>query len=203
VIGRLLRAIGWRELCWLALGLVLIVAMRKSLLGYADKLAPVPVPAEFKQRVVTRDFAITADGFSLARRYKTVGSFPDKDAVRVLETPGVWVAVPVRLEALHEPIFVRARLRTRDGLQYLSASDKRPNAPGVNLAAGEVVPGLPKSGKFFFELPAGGLPGARLEFFSGDQQPMLDAVVVIDLGLGKTTAADVLALAHEEVDLRP
>lgn len=200
---RTVRGIGWRELCWLALGLVLIVAMRKSLLSYADKLAPVPLPAEFKQRIVTRDFAVTAEGFSLARRYKTVGAFLKEDQARVLKTPGVWVAVPVRLEALHEPTFVRARLRTRDGLEYLSASDQRPSAPGVNLASGEVVPGLPKNGTFFFELPPEALPGARLEFFSGGRQPMLDAVVEIDLGLGRTTAADVLALAAEEVDLRP
>lgn len=198
-----LRGIGWRELCWLVLGLVLIVAMRKDLLSYADKLAPVPLPAPFKQRVVTRDFAITADGFSLARRYKTVGGFLEENDARVLKTPGVWVAVPVRLEALHEPTFVRARLRTRDGLEYLAASDKRPSVPGENLASGEVIPGLPKNGRFFFELPPEALPGARLEFFSGAPRPMLDAVVEIDLGLGKTTAADVLALAAEEVDLRP
>lgn len=203
MIRRTLRGVGWRELCWLALGLVLIVAMRKSLLDYEDKLAPVPVPAQFKQRVATRDFAITVEGFSLARRYRTTGGLLAKDEVRVLKTPGVWVAVPVELEALHEPVLVRARLRTRDGLEYLSAGDKRPDAPGVNLASGELIPGLRKSGKFFFELPPAALPGARLEFFAGAQRPMLDAVVEIDLGLGKASAADVLALAAEEVDLRP
>lgn len=203
MIRRNLRGIGWRELCWLALGLVLIVTMRKSLLGYADKLAPVPVPAEFKQRVVTRDFAITAEGFSLARRYRTSAGFLKEDEVRVLKTPGVWVAVPVEIEALREPIVVRARLRTRDGLEYLSASDQRPAVPGVNLASGEVIAGLPKRGKFFFELPPDALPGAHLEFFSGTTQPMLDAVVDVDLRLGKTTAADLLALVAEEVDLRP
>lgn len=203
MIGRALRRIGWRELCWLVAGIALIVLMRKNLLSYEDKLAPIKTPATFKQRVVAGNFAVTVDGFSLARRYKTVGEYPNKDQARVLKTTGVWVAVPVTIEALREPGNVGVRLRTRDGLEYRNNSEKRPIAEGVNLAVHRLVPGLPQSGTFFFELPPEQLPGAHLEVFAGSFTPMLSAMIDIDLGLGKANAKDLLARAVEEVDLRP
>lgn len=203
MIRQVLRRIGWRELFWLVVGLALIVLMRKSLLSYEEKLAPIKVSAALKQRAVAGDFAVTVDGFSFAHRYKTVGEYPNKDEARVLKTSGIWVAVPVKIEALREPGSIGVRLRTREGLEYRNNSEKRPIAEGVNLAFHRVVPGLPQSGTFFFELPLAQLPGAHLEVFAGAFTPTLGTVIDIDLGLDKATTKDLLAQAVAEVDLRP
>ncbi len=196
---RALRRIGWRELCWLAAGLFLVVAMRKSLPSYEEQLAAVPVPAVFGRRVVTRDFAVTVDGFRLAHAYRTASTSLGGGEEQLLKTPGIWMAVPLKIEMLREPGIVGARLRTRDGLLYRSNSDQRPGVRGVNIAGQQLLPGLPRSGAFFFELPPEKLPGAHLELYSGTLPPSLDAVVDVDLGSNEQSLSQVV----DEVDLRP
>lgn len=199
MMRRALRGLGWRDAGWFVVGFALIVLMRRHLLDYEQQLAEVHVPVAIGQRAATDDFAVTVEGFRLARSYRVAGGDADGDAGRVLKTPGIWVAVPVTIEMLREPGFVGARLRTRDGSLYRVNSDKRPDLRGVNIAQNQMLPGLPKKGALFFEVPPEKLAGARLELFHGLMPPSLDAVVDVDLGLGDAA----LASARDEVDLRP
>lgn len=126
MIAQALRRIGWREVCWFAAGFALIVLMRRDLLGYEQQLAPVVVPAVLKQCITVRDFAVTVDGFRLAHRYRVVDANDADKHERVLQSPGLWVSVPVEIDRPQRPGIVGARLRTRDGLLYAANGDRRP-----------------------------------------------------------------------------
>lgn len=197
MIARVLRRLGWRDLCWFAVGVALIVLMRRDLLGYEQQLAEVTVPAALGRRVAVRDFAVTVDGFQLARSYRVADG--GTGGARVLRTPGIWVSVPLRIEMLREPGVVTARLRTRDGLSYRSNGDQRPALRDANVAGRQILPGLPLAGRLFFEVPPGKLPGAHLQLFHGASPPSLDAVVDVDLGIDEAA----LARVPDETELSP
>lgn len=205
MIGQALRRVGWRQWVWLLIGLALIVLMRKNLLGYDERLAPLPVEGALKQRVVTRNLAVTVNGFRLAHSYKASGARMFGDEAVVLKTAGIWMSVVLSMEALQQPVgMVTARLRAADGAYYNAGGNERPYAKGVNLASEAVAPGLPLNGAFFFELPPAQLAGAHLEIFTNPHLPgSNDALIDIDLGLDKAAAAELVAKAAAEVSLLP
>lgn len=200
MIRHALRGFGWRDVCWLTVGLALIILMRRNLLDYEQQVADVPIPAAVGTRVVQDDFAVTVEAVRLAHRYRVrdTGSRGESTEVRVLQSPGLWVAVPLTLEMLRQPGYVGARLRTRDGFLYSANSDKRPEVHDINLAQTQLLPGLPKSGVLFFEVPAEKLAGVHLELFRGLRQSTLSAVIDMDLGIDSVA----LATVPDEVDLR-
>ncbi len=199
---RVLRGLGWRDLCWLIAGVALIVLMRRNLLDYEQQLADVRVPAAVGTRVVQGDFAVTVEGFRLAHQYRVRergSSGSESGEGRVLKSPGLWVAVPLTLEVLREPGYIGARLRTRDGLLYNANSDARPEIRGLNIVQTQLLPGLPKRGVYFFEVPAEKLVGAHLQLFQGQRPATLAAVIDMDLGIDEAA----LVKVRDEVDLRP
>lgn len=200
MIAEVLKRLGWRNACLLFGGSVLIVLMRKSLPSYAEKLALIEIRGEPKQRVAAQDFAVTVEGFRLAHRYRTDGEYASDNETRVLQTPGIWLALAVKTEMLRKPGIIRARLRTRDGLDYSANDEQRPRVRNLNLADQPSSPGLPRTGAYFFELPPEKLPGAHVQFYVGTQVP--DSLIDIDLGTGKATPAELLGEAAAEIDLK-
>lgn len=200
-----LRRIGWRQWAWVLVGLALIVLMRKNLLSYDERLAPLPVHGALKQRVAGRNFAVTVNGFRLARSYKTAGAWISRQDSVVLKTPGIWMSAVVSLEAFQQPVgAVTARLRARDGSYYTAGGSDRPSVKGVNLTGQTVLPGLPQNGAYFFELPPAQLVGAHLEFFTAPHVPgSNDSVIDVDLGLDQAKVDDLVAKAPAEVSLLP
>ena len=205
MIAHGLRRIGWRQWVWVLIGLALIVLMRKNLLSYDERLAPVPVHGAVKERVAGRNFAVTVNGVRLARSYKTAGAWISRQDTVVLKTQGIWMSAVVSLEAFQQPIgAVTARLRALDGSYYNAGGSDRPNVKGVNLTSQTVLPGLPQNGAYFFELPPAQLVGAHLEFFTAPHVPgSNDSLIDIDLGLDKAKVDDLLAKAPDEMSLLP
>lgn len=200
-----LRRTGWRQWLWVLVGLALIVLMRKNLLSYDERLAPLPVHGAVKERVAGRNFAVTVNGFRLAHSYKTAGAWISRQDNVVLKTPGIWMSTVVSLEAFQQPVgAVTARLRARDGSYYNAGGSDRPSVKGVNLAGQTVLPGLPQNGAYFFELPPAQLVGAHLEFFTASHVPgSNDSVIDVDLGLDQAKVDELVAKAPAEVSLLP
>ncbi|MBO9664811.1 hypothetical protein [Dokdonella sp.] len=205
MIAQSLRRVGWRQWVWVVIGLALIVLMRKNMLSYDERLAPLPVHGALEQRVVGRTFAVTVKGFRLARSYKTAGGWVSRQQTLVLKTPGIWMSTVVSLEAFQQPVgAVSARVRAADGSYYTAGASDRPTVKGVNLTGEPVLPGLPQNGAYFFELPPAQLVGAHLEFFTAPHVPgSNDALVDIDLGLDKAKVDELVAKAPDEVSLLP
>lgn len=201
--GRMRTAL--RSLLWLATGFVLVVAMIKAQPNYDEKRAPLLQTGALKQPVRARNFTVNVHGFRLARTYTVAGdALFSGPPVRTLRTPGVWMSVVARVEALQEPGYVTARLRTRDGYYYTANSGARPHVPGVNLSEAELSVGLPQSGAYFFELPPDQVAGAHIQFYWGLLQPPdMDSLLDIDLETGRMSPQDVQTRTTDNIDLRP
>lgn len=197
--------LSWRSLAWLLVGLVLVVLLCKWQLDYNDKLAPLVRTGALKQRIAARNFAVTVDGFRLAQSYTVANSeaIHGPDAI-TLRTPGVWMSVVARVEALRDAGYVSARLHTRDGFYYTANDDKRPRANGVNLSGASLATALPQTGAYFFELPPSQVPGAHIQFYWGLLTPEgMDSLLDVDLDTGRMTLQDVHAKTAANIDLRP
>jgi hypothetical protein len=193
----------WRNLAWVAIGLALILLMRKSEPSYEDKLAPLPVHGQLKQRVVARNFAVNVHGFALAQSYQTAPDYKHDDG-QILRTPGVFMSVGTDLEALQETGYISARLHTKNGAYYDANKDERPHARGINIEGDELQPGLTEHGWLFFELPPDQVPGAHVQFYWGIDDSLAqtnDSLIDIDLQTG--TANEVAAKTKPMIDLRP
>lgn len=197
--------IHWSLLIATLLCAVAIVWMRNHMPDVATKSQPYVHAGERGQTVVARNFSVEVKTTSpkLAHAYLLEERRTGEPPFR-LASNGIWVSAVVALEALEQPGIIGARLRTTDGRAYPAAGPDRPLLPGANLAGTMLSPGLPRSGVFFFELPADQLEGLHMELFWDRYAPQpWDSVIDIDLGLDPARAAQLLADAPAEMDLRP
>lgn len=182
--------------------LVLIVLLRSHQPSYDDKVAPILVHGTVGQRAVARNFAVTVKKLKLAGAYRVDGRM-EGDPSRVVAADGTWLSALLEVEALGDPGYVSAQLRTRDGRVYAGAARARPDIEGVNLAQTLLVPGLPASGAYFFDVPAAALEGATLQFYWGALAPGgMDHLLDIDLGLDAERLRALRAAGIGELDMR-
>jgi len=141
---------------------------------------------------------------------------------RVLVTPGItgsappdeqpssglWLSVPVRIEATLDSDRFKVFLRDRDGREYAPA-DQSPAEPGrafnhggeggrmfeSNIAGESLVPGFPASGRLYFEVPSDRLEGLHARFHLGVMETPNDNLVDIDLGIDHHRALALQAAA--------
>lgn len=203
--GALRRALAAWPMALLALAvLVAIVWLRRHEPSYTERVAPVRVAGEAGRWVRGRNFAVRVDtdGLQVAKvLLAPPATSLSTEPVRI-ETPGVWLSVPARLDALLETGMVSAIVRTRDGLVYQSGGGDRPKVPALNLDERFVAPGLPETGRYFFELPPDRLEGARVQVYWGGLTPSgNDALVEIGLGIDAARARALLRGAGT-LDLR-
>lgn len=194
---RRIRAV-WLEVPAGLLVLAAIVWLRWHEPGYAERVAPVRVEGVSGHRVQARNFAVEVDAGGLQVAKTLLGPPATSLATEpvVVGTPGVWLSVPARIEALREEGMVSAIVRTRDGLVYQSGGSDRPKAPALNLDERFVAPGLPEQGRYYFELPPDRLEGARIQLFWGGLVPgSNDALVDVDLGIDAGRARALLGRA--------
>lgn len=188
----------WHQLLLILLALTVIVVLRKHTAQMEDRSAPVAVHGAVGQRLQGRNFAIEVASVRVAQRLSARDPLAYPPRTLRLETAGVWLVVAARVESLEEPGLVGARLRTRDGLEYEALDGTRLRASNLDRV---VVPGLPETGNYFFELPADRLQGAHLEFFWGGLVPKpLDSLLDVDLDIDVATAQRLLAAAKPELD---
>ena len=183
----------------------LIVWLRGHMPDLTAKSQPYPHVGQRGEKVGARNFSVEVKTTSpkTARAYLLAGRGSDAGPFR-LGTSGLWVSAVVTVEALQEPGIVGARLRTRDGRFYPSAKSDRPALPGTNLADVILSPGLPRTGAYFFEVPADALEGLHMELFWNPHAPQpWDSVIDIDLGIDAARASALNAEAPSELDLRP
>lgn len=182
----------------------LIVWLRGHMPGIAAKSQPYVHAGVRGEKVVARNFSVEVRTTSpkTARAYLLPGRGADDPAFR-LGSNGLWVSAVMTVEALQEPGIVGARLRTRDGRFYPSAKADRPALPGTQLAEAILAPGLPRSGAYFFEVPADALEGSHMELFWNPHAPQpWDSVIDIDLGIDRARSEALRKDAPAELDLR-
>lgn len=193
----------WSLVVASVLVLVAIVWLRKSEPSFADKLAPFVLEGRIDQRVEARNFAVRAKRLKLARAYLTEGALFSDNPRRVV-ADGTWMSVLVEVEALQEPGFISAWLRTRDGRTFIAAPGDRPKVRGINFGGQQLATGLAASGAYFFDVPADALEGARLVFFWGLSDPGdMDHVIEIDPGLDAATVRKLRAATQPSINLVP
>ncbi|MBX9400864.1 hypothetical protein K4L06_06025 [Lysobacter sp. BMK333-48F3] len=195
----------WRDALWIVLALAAVVALRKGESDYEQRDAPLlqRAPAVAPTRAQGRNFAVEVKRLKVARAYLLKGDYAQPQDY-VLRTPGVWLSVVGQSEALQQPGYVTAQLRTRDGLVYVASSPDRPKLKGFNLRDRALAPGLPAEGAWFFEVPPDRLQGAHLQFYWGSLLPHGgDSLVDVDLGIDAAQARKLLAEAKPVLDLRP
>jgi hypothetical protein len=199
-------AASWPMLLVAAAVICAIVWLRRHEPSYTERVAPVHVPGVLGARIEARNFAVTVpeDGLYAARAIGAPPASVFSQARVQLRTPGVWLSVPARIEALREPGVVSAQLRSRDGLIYQSSGSDRPKLDALNLDTRMLAAGLPEHGRWFFELPADRLEGLRLQVYWGALTPQQnDALVDIDLHIDAERARDLRARAPALLELRP
>jgi len=195
----------WRDALWIALTLAAVVALRKGESDYEQRDAPLlqRAPTAAPARAEGRNFAVEVKRLKVARAYLLKGDYRRPEDYQ-LRTPGVWLSVLGQTEALREPGYVSAQLRTRDGLVYLATSPERLKLDGFNLRERALAPGLPEQGAWFFEVPPDRLQGAHLQFYWGNLLPHGgDSLVDVDLGIDAAKARTLMAEAKPVLDLRP
>ncbi|ROU08912.1 hypothetical protein [Lysobacter enzymogenes] len=191
----------WRDALWIALALAAVVALRNGQSSYEQRDAPLLQPAP-AARASGRNFAVEVGKLKVAQAYLLKGDFSHPED-RVLRSPGVWLSVLAKVEALERPGYLTAQIRTRDGLVYVASNKERPKLKGINLSERELAPGLAETGAWFFELPPDKLEGAHLQFYWGLLLPEGgDSLVDVDLKLDKAAADKLRADAKPVLDLR-
>ncbi|MBN7135910.1 hypothetical protein A7A76_14385 [Lysobacter enzymogenes] len=191
----------WRDALWIVLALVAVVALRKGESSYEERDAPLLQTAP-AARAVGRNFAVEVGRLKVAQAYLLKGDFAHPED-RTLRSPGVWLSVLAKVEALQLPGYVTAQIRTRDGLVYVASNPNRPKLPGLNLSERALAAGLAENGAWFFELPADKIEGAHLQLYWGNGLPVGgDSLVDVDLGLDKAAARKLVADAKPVLDLR-
>lgn len=112
----------------------------------------------------------------------------------LLATPGVWLTVPVTIEALGEPrTLAFAELIGGDGRSYRIFMGGR-----SQILAGTAQPGIPRYVTVFVEVPPDAVPGAHLRLGLDLFDQRRDDIADIDLGL---TQADADAWAADTTPL--
>lgn len=188
----------WPRVLLVLAVLAAIVWLRRHEPTYSERVAPVRVAGEPGRRVQARNFAVEIDtaGLKVARTLRGPPATSLATEPVMVRTPGVWLSVPARVEALLEEGMVSAMVRSSDGLIYKSGGSDRPKAPTLNLDDRFVAPGLSEQGRYFFELPPDRLQGARILLYWGGLAPGTnDALVDIDLGIDATRARALLRQA--------
>lgn len=181
--------------------LAVIVVLRSHQPTYDDKVAPILAPGVIGQRAQARNFAVTVKKLKLAGAYRVDGAFDAPS--RVVRADGTWLSALLEVEALRDPGYVSAQLRTRDGRVYSASGRERPRIEGVNLAETQLVPGLPASGAYFFDVPAAQLEGATLQFYWGTLAPnAMDHLLDIDLQLDAQRLRALRTATVPELDMR-
>ncbi len=194
----------WRDLALIALALVVIVVLRKQMPTTEEKVAPIPVHGSARlERVAARNFAAQVLKFRAVRVLQYQGGTFNDQPVR-LSSPGIWLVLVAKVEALQDPGYLSAQLRTRDGLVYRAAGDKRPKSVPFNLSGRQLAVGLAEEGGYFFELPPEQLQGAHLQFYWGTLLPRrVDSLIDIDLGVDKARAQQLVTAAKPMLELPP
>lgn len=118
----------------------------------------------------------------------------DPDDGTLLATPGVWLTVPLRIEALGQPRSLGfAELLGGDGRTYTVFTGGR-----SSFLPGTAQPGVPHWATLRVELPPQAVPGARLRVGLELKDQRRDDLAEIDLGL---TQADADAWAADDTPL--
>lgn len=123
---------------------------------YADLTGPIPAYGSMDDTVETRLFDVHVDRVVFAQSLK-VNEFGKE---KVLTTGGLWAVVATGLAARDQSTMIgSATWQGPTGLRYRQ-SERISFAPG--LPPHMVDPGLPKKGRFIFEIPPGDANGATL-----------------------------------------
>lgn len=141
-----------------------------------------------------------AVGAPVALRYADVtagpatGSTVLQDAGTLLATPGIWLVVPLTVDAAGEPRRLGyAAVIGSDGRTYVASGLRS------RLALGLATPGIAHHGAVVVELPADAAVGARLHVALEPWDQRADDLADIDLGIA---ADDVAAWSASSEALR-
>jgi hypothetical protein len=168
MIGRL------GNLALLCAAIALCYGMQNSKPHYADLIGPIPVDAAMDETADARTFGIHVDRITFAWALSASRFGQDK----LLTTGGIWAVVDASIAATGSSTVVsEAAWQGPSGLTY-RMSERVGFAPG--LPPHNVEPGLPKRGRFVFEVPPNQIRGATLRVTAKRFAP-LDSEVRIDL----------------------
>ncbi|MEV0196598.1 hypothetical protein [Nonomuraea sp. NPDC050691] len=171
------------------LGLLLAggaVGLQTLALSENDTGAPLTYTGAKGQDVDARRFHVRLDSFTAAKAIQA-------SSVKTVETDNLFLVVNASAKSSLKPYHLgQPTLLTEDGHRF--AATDRVEATAT-LAATWMQPDIWVSGRFFFEVPASALPGAKVVFGlppSALVEPY-QPEVEIDLGLDEKAARDLAA----------
>lgn len=197
----------WRRFAFNAVVLLLAASamfwLRRHEPSYMERFAPIVVRGAPGEVVQARGLRIEIPADSALETGRTLvtpgitGSAPPDEQ----PSSGLWLSVPVRIEATLDSDRFKAFLRDRAGREYAPAP-KSPAEPGrpfdhggeggrmfeSNIAGQSLAPGFPASGRLYFEVPADRLEGLHARFHLGAVMTPNDSLVDIDLGIDRHRA---------------
>ena len=180
-----------RRLATLALiviAAVVLFAMQRSTLRYDELTGAIPVRGRMHEAVSTRLFDIKVQQVQFAR--KIAYRYLSKD--QVFTTSGLWAVVTATLTARSESMSImRGYWDGPQGLRY-ELSDRAVNPP--DMPPIRLDPGLPRVGRFLFEIRPDQAGGATLVVWPQGLPPRLDDEVHIALDDLPRTADGELAV---------
>ncbi|GAB1575650.1 hypothetical protein [Bordetella petrii] len=188
-----------RRLATLALVLAaaaVLFAMQHSTPRYEDLTGPIPVAGGMRETVRARTFDIEVERVEFARRLQYHNSL---GGATLRETSGLWAVVTARLAARAESVSVtRAFWQGPTGIRY-ELSDRVSLVP--DLPPVDVDPGLPRRGRFVFEIRPDQVGDATLLVSQGPF-PLLDSQARIALDSLPLGADGALAI-QDLLDMNP
>ncbi|HKU99840.1 MAG TPA: hypothetical protein VJR58_31380 [Vineibacter sp.] len=132
----------------LVLAVGILYALQQTKPGYADITKPIAVHGTIGDRLMARNFELTATKVTLAQRIVLRTGTKEQ----VFETTGLWAVVEAKAAARHESVTViAASWRGPSGSRY-AMSQRFSTMPGL-LPSERLEPGLPRNVLMLFELP--------------------------------------------------
>jgi len=142
----MIRVLG--SVAGLVAAIAILYALQRTMPGYADITKPVTVHGAIGDRLMARNFELTATKITLAQRIVLRAGTKEQ----VFETTGLWAVVEAQAAARHESVTITAASwRGPNGSRY-AMSQRFSTMPGL-LPSERLEPGLPRKVLMLFELP--------------------------------------------------
>jgi len=177
----------------IAFAALLLLAMQHSTPGALDMTGPIPVEGRIGEEITGRQFTAKVENVTFARKihFKRFGRDTERDS------GGLFAIVDVTLAARNSSLAVSSATWLSPTQRRFQATRRLNGAPG-EISSERLEPGLPRTGRYIFELPDDQVAGGTL-LLSRALGPRLDSELhiamparideihdVLELGIGRT-----------------
>lgn len=142
----MIRVLG--SIAGLVAAIAILYSLQQTMPGYADITRPIAVHGAIGDRLMARNFELTATKVTLAQRIVLRTGTREQ----VFETTGLWAVVEAQAAARHESVTVTAASWLGPSGSRYAMSQRFSTMPGL-LPSERLEPGLPRKVLMLFELP--------------------------------------------------